>query len=583
MNTENLVVTAFNSAYFKAGLTLIAAIHRTSRATVNNILVFDLGLTHAQRQFLSRCEAVEVVSFPEFVNDFFPGYLEPRQFAWKPCAIKLAGLYAPRVLWLDAGAMPLRDLAVIFQIIARDGIFLVSDEHPNESLTLPRAFDLMEASASERHAKQIAASCIGYKVGGPYQALIDQAYAYSQNPDIVRGPHDRHRHDQSIYSVLAARYCCPRHPWPIFGEFRGLNVSPDQVIYLHRRTHHDTSGLRVRWAKKLSVCLCTYEAEATIGRVLDALRTQQRMDPAEWEIVVVDNNSGDSTAARLEAFQAQSPCSLRLVHEPNPGLLFARRRGILEATGAVTVLLDDDMILDPLWLRQCLDFFSTHLRAGLVGGMIQAELESSPPAGWEGVQWMYGIRGPFAEDDMLLNASGDPLAHPWGGGTAVRTALAQELYLSEKFVLVGRTGTRLNSGEDIEFAWYALRRGVEFWFTPRLRAVHILPARRLTEAYMRRLRRGVAASCVQMETLRHHGVYPPGRRYAARLCGWAVRHAFRRPLVWLQRDALSRLAQAGLAGRLQGSFRVLRDSIRRYGVIPWTFCREPRSKRERSV
>jgi hypothetical protein len=105
----------------------------------------------------------------------------------------------------------------------------------------------MKASEKEKNDSQLSAGMLGYKIGGRYQKLIDEAFEYSKIKDCVRGdavirdPAMPYllgdRHDQSIYSVLASRYNCPRQDIAIFGEWRGV-LSDEQVIYVHRRKRH---------------------------------------------------------------------------------------------------------------------------------------------------------------------------------------------------------------------------------------------------------------------------------------------------------------------------------------------------------
>lgn len=564
----NILVTSFDSAYFKAGLTLISAIHRTSYEVVDRVLVYDLGLTTEQRRFLGRCEKVEVLPYPDIVRTFFDGYLEPGQFAWKPCAIKHAGAYGTHVFWLDAGAMPVKSLAEIYEKIDREDIFLVQDENLTARWTHARAFQLMHATDEERNGRLLCAGIQGYKVGGKYQPLVDQAYEYSQNPEIVRGPRDSHRHDQSIYSVLAIRHKCPVNSLERFGEFRCHDRRPDQVIYVHRGGYHLTSGLRLQHRKALSVCLCTFNAKRTLVRVIRSLKLQRDVQSSEWEVIVVDNNSIDGTMQEAEGLRGELSCDVRLTREPVQGLFFARRKGTLEAEGRVVVFLDDDLLLGDRWVRLAIDFFASHDQVGLVGGRIEEEVEGGCSGSWDEVKWMYGVRdlGPIP-----INLSSRPgvLEHAYGGGTAVRGAAAQEAYLTERFYLSGRSGDRLSSGEDIELAWHIVNRGWESWYQPGLISTHLIPRWRLDAEYLLELKAGIADGCIAMESLKDRGFYPLGRRMALKKFWWAVLCWVRNLPRLLHLDMGSRLESAGRIGRLRGTWRQVVASFRVYGWRAW--------------
>ncbi|MBM3668173.1 MAG: glycosyltransferase, partial [Actinobacteria bacterium] len=69
--------------------------------------------------------------------------------------------------------------------------------------------------------------------------------------------------------------------------------------------------------------------------------------PAESrEVLVVDNGSGDGTAAAI----ARHPVTA--LSEPRRGVSFARNRGIAAARGEVVAFIDGDCIADPEWLRE---------------------------------------------------------------------------------------------------------------------------------------------------------------------------------------------------------------------------------------
>lgn len=230
----NILATSCSSAFFDSCLTLIASIQQTSDATVDRILVYDLGLEEEEVRYLNACHKVDVVQFPDWAARIYPGYLFPKQYAWKPFAIKDAGSYGDRVFYLDSGAMALKDLKIVYDRIEQNDIFLVGDRHVNKDWTHDMCFHIMDATEEEKNGLQICAGLQGYKPGGRYQRYINDAFTYSCIKSAVFGDRANHRHDQSIYSVLAQRYAAPREDIHIFGEWRGI-MSPDQVIFVHRR------------------------------------------------------------------------------------------------------------------------------------------------------------------------------------------------------------------------------------------------------------------------------------------------------------------------------------------------------------
>ena len=62
----------------------------------------------------------------------------------------------------------------------------------------------------------------------------------------------------------------------------------------------------------------------------------------DYEVVLVDDGSTDGSGARCDAFAAERPGRVTVVHQENQGLLMARRAGLARARGAYIVTLDSD-------------------------------------------------------------------------------------------------------------------------------------------------------------------------------------------------------------------------------------------------
>ncbi|MBJ8347549.1 glycosyltransferase family 2 protein [Antrihabitans sp. YC2-6] len=103
----------------------------------------------------------------------------------------------------------------------------------------------------------------------------------------------------------------------------------------------------------LSVVIPAFNEEDYIGPCLEALVSQ--VDELH-EIIVVDNNSTDSTAAIVREFAKEQP-KIQLLSEPEPGVAFARNRGFDAATGDILGRLDSDSRAYPNWASVVLGFF----------------------------------------------------------------------------------------------------------------------------------------------------------------------------------------------------------------------------------
>jgi glycosyltransferase involved in cell wall biosynthesis len=94
---------------------------------------------------------------------------------------------------------------------------------------------------------------------------------------------------------------------------------------------------------RFSIIIPAYNEAAYLGRALDSLQKQDY--DGNYEIIVVDNNSTDETAAVAARY------GVRVVGEPRQGVCAARQRGADHARGEIIISTDADTAQPPNWLR----------------------------------------------------------------------------------------------------------------------------------------------------------------------------------------------------------------------------------------
>ena len=243
-----------------------------------------------------------------------------------------------------------------------------------------------------------------------------------------------------------------------------------------------------------TVAICTYNGALKIPAVLDHLRLQKQRQNFDWEILIVDNNSQDHTAAVAQRYQQQwkQPQPLRYSFEPKQGLAYARRRAVKVARGEWIAFLDDDNWPCDTSLSVAYDFAQTSPSLGAFGGKILADYEVEPPSNFQEIACFLGIidRGdqPFRYD--LL----DRWLFPAGAGVVIRRE-AWIRCVPENFMLTGVSSTSmLAKGEDIETLSYIRKGGWQVWHVPTLIIYHHIPKNRLSKNYLIRLFRGIGLS-----------------------------------------------------------------------------------------
>ncbi len=133
---------------------------------------------------------------------------------------------------------------------------------------------------------------------------------------------------------------------------------------------------------RATIQLCTYNRAALLERVLDAC-LEQTVGDREYEIVLVDDGSADSTPAVIERLRARAHCRFTVVTQSNAGLAAARNAGLARAAGERIIFIDDDVLPLPNFVEEHLRAADRH-PAGIVrGGAIEVEsLEGLPPPIW---------------------------------------------------------------------------------------------------------------------------------------------------------------------------------------------------------
>ena len=81
---------------------------------------------------------------------------------------------------------------------------------------------------------------------------------------------------------------------------------------------------------------------------------QTGVDPAELELVIVDNDQVASARTVAEDLAKSAPFPVIYVHEPRPGVAFARNAGMAQASGELIAFLDDDEEAPAGWLAALL-------------------------------------------------------------------------------------------------------------------------------------------------------------------------------------------------------------------------------------
>jgi GT2 family glycosyltransferase len=147
-----------------------------------------------------------------------------------------------------------------------------------------------------------------------------------------------------------------------------------------QREHQAASDQRAAaFPAELSVVIVTYRNAEDIVRCLGAVG--QASSPVPMEVIVVDNASGDGTAA---AARVAAPDARVVERAVNDGFAGGCRVGAATAAGQWLLFLNPDAVIAPDAIEALLGCALRHPRAGIVGGRFVHADGSADPRSWWG-------------------------------------------------------------------------------------------------------------------------------------------------------------------------------------------------------
>lgn len=227
--------------------------------------------------------------------------------------------------------------------------------------------------------------------------------------------------------------------------------------------------------REISVILCTYNRAHNLAECFAHLDRQERAEDVDWGLVVVDNNSSDDTADTVKLLSADCGFPARYLFEGKQGLSHARNCGIDGTESPCVVFIDDDIRVEPTWIRAIHDTFQDK-DCDAVGGPIHV-VSPEPLPKWIKPD-MLGFLGEVDYGDAPRQLDGVNES-PFGGNMAFRrTALESVGRFNPE---LGRKGEgsqadELFKGEETDFFSRLAKQGGTIWYHPLAGVRHeILP------------------------------------------------------------------------------------------------------------
>ena len=130
---------------------------------------------------------------------------------------------------------------------------------------------------------------------------------------------------------------------------------------------------------RVSVIIPTYNREKLLPSTLDSLMCQDFPKDA-YEIIVVDNNSTDSTEQVMCKYidACSQEANIRYVKELRQGDVYARNTGAAVADGEYLFFTDDDANFDSNWISCMVKVLEEYPQVAMIGSRIEILWNESP-------------------------------------------------------------------------------------------------------------------------------------------------------------------------------------------------------------
>lgn len=211
----------------------------------------------------------------------------------------------------------------------------------------------------------------------------------------------------------------------------------------------------------ITIVICTYNRVHILKECLDALLAQT-MPHSAYSIIVVDNNSRDSTADMVQNYTLKYN-NITYIREHRQSLSIARNTGIHYAQTEWVLFLDDDAKATANYIEVALRVIATNTFSCFGGAILPWRRDPLPP--WFLDEYEYTPYHTLTKETALL-----PTEFVFGGNMAVSKQLASSLGGFDS--RYGLQGTTIGYGEDTEFQMRVHAAGHTIGYVPDLMVYH---------------------------------------------------------------------------------------------------------------
>lgn len=251
-------------------------------------------------------------------------------------------------------------------------------------------------------------------------------------------------------------------------------------------------------SKTVTVIVCTFNRSSYLLQTLESLALSSMPQGVDWEVLVVDNNSTDSTRQVVEGFCEKHKDRFHYLCEPASGKSHALNTGLRVAKGEIIAFTDDDVIVQPDWLQNLTGNLDDQGFSGAGGKTLPYGDFVLPD--WLSIEEPYNL-GPILYAAFDLGDSPKELERPPYG---VNMAFTRKMFAKYGIFRtdMGPQGgnSSLLASEDTDFGSRILKAGEKLRYQPNAIVRHHVFAQRLNKKnFLKKFYRYGRSSIAQLE------------------------------------------------------------------------------------
>ncbi len=234
----------------------------------------------------------------------------------------------------------------------------------------------------------------------------------------------------------------------------------------------------------VTIVICTWNRAPLLRQTLASLSRLRHLHDGPVDLLVVNNNCTDDTAAVLAA--APSELSLTAVFEPIPGKSHALNRALRTARGEYLLFTDDDVLVDEDWLGAFRSALGRHPEQHIFGGPVEPWFPVDPDASLT-ASYPALATGFCGMDNGRLERVLEPHEEVVGANLAFSRAVLDGVAFDTR---LGVSPTSDCRGEETELIRKLVQDGESILWIPDMRVRHYVDPSRMTRSYLSRFYRG---------------------------------------------------------------------------------------------